>query len=174
MNKDDFYYLGKVIKTYGNKGQLLVSLDVDEPELYRTLESVFLDLHGEWIPFFINSLEVKPQRKAIIHFKDIRSVEDAEAFQGLEMYLLLNQLPQLKGNKFYFHEIIGFTVVDLKHGNIGNIENILEFPNQSLFQIRNGKKEVLVPVVDEIIVCLDRKKKILEINAPDGLIEIYS
>ncbi|MCK9422541.1 MAG: ribosome maturation factor RimM [Bacteroidales bacterium] len=174
MNKDDFYYLGKVIKTFGNKGQLLVSLDVDDPQVYRRLESVFLDLHGERIPFFIDSMEPKQHRKAVIHFKDIDSIEDAEAFPGLEMYLPLNQLPLLKGKKFYFHEIIGFTVVDLRHGNIGKIENILEFPNQSLFQIRSGKKEILVPIVDEIIQRLDRKNKILEINAPDGLIEIYS
>jgi len=173
MNKDDFYYLGKILKPYGNKGQLQVHLDVDEPETYTTLESVFLDLHGERVPFFIDSLELRGSQKAIIHFKEVGSIEEATVFSGLEMYLPLGQLPPLKGNQFYHHEIIGFSVIDEKHGNIGAIENILEYPNQSLFQIRFGEKEILVPVVDAVIKHLDRKNRTLEIKAPDGLIELY-
>ncbi|MCX6267637.1 MAG: ribosome maturation factor RimM [Bacteroidetes bacterium] len=173
MNKDDFYYLGKILKTHGNKGQVLIHLDVDEPEAYQKLESVFLDLHGERIPFFIASIELKHNRKAVVQFQDFESLEDAESLQGLEMYLPITKLPTLKGNHFYYHEITGFQVVDLNHGNIGVIDDILELPHQSLFQIRFGEKEILIPIVDEIIQKVDRKKKILMIEAPAGLIEIY-
>ncbi len=173
MNKDDFYYLGKILKTHGNKGQVQVHLDVDDPEEYHRLESVYLDLHGERIPFFIKTVELKHNRKAIVQFQDFETLEDAESLQGLEMYLPVNQLPALKGNRFYYHEIKGFEVIDQHHGNIGVIEDILELPHQSLFQIRHGEKEILVPIVDEIIQKVDRKKKILLIEAPAGLIEIY-
>jgi 16S rRNA processing protein RimM len=173
MNKDDFYYLGKILKTHGNKGQVLVHLDVDDPGTYHNLESVYLDLHGERIPFFIVSVELKHHRKAVVQFLDFDSLEDAESLQGLEMYLPVTKLPALKGNKFYYHEIKGFEVIDQNHGNIGVIEDILELPLQSLFQIRHGEKEILIPVVDEIIQKIDRKKKILMIGAPPGLIEIY-
>lgn len=173
MNKDDFYYLGKILKTHGNKGQVLVHLDVDDPENYQKLESVYLDLHGERIPFFIASLELKHNRKAVAKFQDFDNLEDAESLQGLEMYLPITGLPSLKGNRFYYHEIIGFQVVDQNHGNIGMIDDILELPHQSLFQIRHGEKEILIPVVDEIIQKVDRRKKLLMIEAPAGLIEIY-
>jgi 16S rRNA processing protein RimM len=173
MKKDDFYYLGKILKTHGNKGQVLVHLDVDDPENYHNLESVYLDLHGERIPFFIASVELKHHRKAVVQFQDFDSLEDAESLQGLEMYLPITELPPLKGNQFYYHEIKGFQVIDQHHGNIGVIDDILELPLQSLFQIRLGEKEILIPVVDEIIQKIDRKKKTLMIEAPPGLIEIY-
>ena len=173
MNKDDFYYLGKILKTQGNKGQVMVHLDVDDPESYQKTESVYLDLHGERIPFFIASLELKHNRKAVVHFQDFDTLEDAESLQGLEIYLPITELPALKGNRFYYHEIIGFQVVDQNHGNIGTIDDILELPHQSLFQIRHGEKEILIPIVDQIIHKVDRKKKILIIEAPAGLIEIY-
>ncbi|MEI7727734.1 MAG: ribosome maturation factor RimM [Bacteroidota bacterium] len=173
MNKDDFYYLGKVLKTHGNKGQVMVHLDVDDPETYETLESVYLDLHGERIPFFIASLDLKHNRKAVVKFQDFDTLEDAESLQGLEMYLPITELPPLKGNRFYYHEIIGFGVVDQNHGDIGVIADILELPHQALFQIRHGDKEILIPIVDEIIQKVDRKKKLLLIEAPAGLIEIY-
>ena len=173
MNKDDFYYLGKVLKTHGNKGQVMVHLDVDDPDIYQKLESVYLDLHGERIPFFIASLELKHNRKAVVKFQDFDNLEDAESLQGLEMYLPITELPALKGNRFYYHEIVGFNVFDEVHGNIGVIDDILELPHQSLFQIRFGEKEILIPVVDEIIQKVDRRKKLLMIAAPPGLIEIY-
>lgn len=173
MNSEDFYYLGKILKTYGNKGQVMVFLDVDDPGDYQELVSVYLDLHGERIPFFIASMEMKHNRKAVVQFQDFETLEDAESLQGLEMFLPITGLPELKGNRFYYHEIKGFRVVDLHHGDVGVIEDILELPHQSLLQIRNGAKEILVPIVDEIIRKVDRKKKILEIEAPQGLIEIY-
>ena len=173
MNKDDFFYLGKILKTHGNKGQVIVLLDVDDPEEYLALGSVYLDLHGERIPFFIGNIELKHNRKAVIKFQDFDSIEDAESLQGLEMYLPITTLPELKGNRFYFHEIIGYTVIDNLHGDIGIIEDILELPHQSLFQVRHGEKEILIPVVDDIIKKVDRRQKQLFIEAPAGLIEIY-
>jgi 16S rRNA processing protein RimM len=173
MIKEDFYYLGKILKTHGNKGQVMVHLDVDDAETYTNLESVYLDLHGERIPFFIASLEVKHNRKAVVRFQDFDTLEDAESLQGLEMYLPVTELPALKGNQFYYHEIKGFQVIDSNHGNIGVISDILELPHQSLFQIHFGEKEILIPIVDEIIRKVDRRKKLLMIEAPAGLIEIY-
>jgi len=173
MNKDDFYYLGKVLKTHGNKGDVLVHLDVDDPERYHKLESVYLDLHGERIPFFITSLELKHNRRAIVRFVDFETLEDAESLAGLEMYLPITTLPVLKGSQFYYHEIKGFQVIDQNHGKIGVIDDILELPHQSLLQIRLGEKEILIPIVDEIIKKVDRGKKLLMIEAPAGLIEIY-
>jgi len=173
MNQKDFYFLGRILKTHGNKGQVMVHLDVDDPDTYSRLESVFLDLHGERIPFFIRSVEMKHNRKAVFQFQDFDTLEDAESLQGLEMYLPIAELPALKGNQFYFHEITGFGVVDKNHGNIGIVEDILELPHQSLFQVRFGEKEILIPIVDEIILKVDRKKKLLMVEAPPGLIEIY-
>lgn len=173
MARDDFYYLGKVLKTFGNKGQVMVNLDVDDPEDYLEMESVFLDLEGERVPFFIETLELKNKRKAIIRFQDVTTLEDAEVYIGREMYLPVSILPPLKGDQFYFHEVIGFKVLDSRHGDIGILVNILPLPHQSLLQITKGKREIFIPLVDEIIQQVDRNTKTIFITAPEGLIEIY-
>ena len=148
MNTNDYYYLGKILKTHGNKGQVIVQLDVDDPEKYLDLESVYLDLHGERIPFFIETLELKHNRKAVIQFQDFATIEDAESLAGLEMFLPITELPTLKGNQFYYHDIVAFHVTDCTHGDIGVVEDVLDLPHQALFQIRFGEKEILIPVVD--------------------------
>ena len=103
----------------------------------------------------------------------IETLDAAKELVGKKLFLPVSFLPKLKDDQFYYHEIIGFQVVDENHGNIGMIGDILELPHQSLFQIRNGEKEILIPVVDDIIQKVDRKKKQLLIKAPEGLIEIY-
>ncbi|MCX6281566.1 MAG: ribosome maturation factor RimM [Bacteroidetes bacterium] len=173
MQPKDFYYLGKILKTVGNKGQLMVHLDVDEPENYQKLESVYLDVYGERIPFFITGIELRSRNAAIMTFADVFSADEAEDYAGREMFLPLADLPDLTGNQFYFHEIEGFTVIDTVFGEIGIVESVLDLNPQALFQIRSGEKEILVPVVDQVIKEIDRENKIIRIEAPEGLIDIY-
>lgn len=173
MERDDFFYFGKILSTYGNKGQLAVILDVDDPAKYQALESVFIEIDKERVPFFIAEVSLRQGKKAVLRFEEVNSPDDAEPFCGLNMYLPLSMLPRLKGNQFYYHEVKGFRVVDSKLGEIGVIESVLEMPTQSLFQVRQGKKEILIPVADAIIDQVDRKKREIRITAPPGLIELY-
>jgi 16S rRNA processing protein RimM len=173
MEKDDFFYFGKILSTHGNKGQLMVFLDVDEPAKYQNLESVYVDLDPERVPFFIESLEMRPKKKAVIRFEDVSTLGDAEPFSGRKLYLPVSMLPKLTGNRFYHHEVTGFRVIDETHGEIGTVESILEMPTQSLFQIRFGKKEILIPVTDGIIIKVDRRNRLIRIKAPPGLISLY-
>ena len=85
----------------------------------------------------------------------------------------MNLLPKLKGKKFYYHEIIGYKVVDLNYGNIGSIISVNDASSQSIFVIENQKKQILIPINDKIIEKIDRKNKTIYISAPNGLIKLY-
>ena len=173
MNKDDFYYLGRILKTYGNNGHVLAFIDVDDPTKYQQMESVFIGIDDDRIPFFVTSVELRPKNQVILLFEDTLTAEDAVIFEGRELFLPVSQLPQLQGNKFYYHEVAGFKVIDTKHGEIGYLKSVMDLPRQSLLQIQFGEKEILIPLTDEILLNVDRIKKELQIDAPDGLIEIY-
>lgn len=173
MNKDDYFYLGKVLKTFGSKGHLLVYLDVDNPESYSNLETLFIGIDNDRIPYFVRELELKQKNNVVIGLEDVETVDDARLFVGRELYLPSGMLPQLKGKKFYYHEIIGFSVIDENHGNIGMVSSVLDLPHQSLMQVMLGTKEILIPVVDAVLLKVDRKKRELQIRAPEGLIEVY-
>jgi len=172
MNKNDFFYLGRILKAFGKKGELNVVLDTDNPENYKNLKSVFLDLKGNLIPYFIENIQIK-NNKAIIKLKDVLTPEISEMFVNAEIFLPLDQLPKLTGNKFYYHDIIGYTIIDKTYGNIGKVEKVLDLPQQAILQIKYKNKEILIPITDEIIKIVDRNDKQIKIEAPEGLIEIY-
>ena len=92
---------------------------------------------------------------------------------GKSVYLPMEMLPKLSGKQFYFHEIVGFMVVDTEKGELGPISEVLEYPTQAILQVMKGKKEILIPILDQVIQNVDRDKKILTITAPEGLIDMY-
>ncbi|MBP5645687.1 MAG: 16S rRNA processing protein RimM [Bacteroidales bacterium] len=171
MTKDECYQLGKVTKAFGYKGQMVLFLDVDTPEDYATLDSAFVEVKGNLVPHFFH-IDSLTGNKAVVTFEELTPAE-AQALAGCDLYLPLSLLPKLTGNKFYFHEVVGFRVVDDEKGDIGIVKNIIDYPAQPLFQIMKGETEILVPVIDPVIKKVDREGKTIFIAAPTGLIDLY-
>ena len=171
MTKDECYYLGRITKPFGFKGEMVLFLDVDSPDDYASLDSVFVEMKNGLVPYFIKSLRINGN-KAVATFEDL-TPDQAASLAGHDMYLPLDLLPELTGNQFYFHEVKGFRVVDDQYGDIGVVESIIEYPAQPLFQIVNGTTEILIPVIDQVIREVDRVNKTIFISAPNGLIDLY-
>jgi len=173
MRKEECFYLGKIAKKFSFKGEVLAYLDTDEPELYENLESVFVECNNHLVPFFIESSSLHKNDFLRIRFEDMNSEEDADAIMGNAIYLPLSMLPKLEGNKFYFHEVIGFEVDDKRLGIVGVIQSINDSSAQPLFEVLKGDTEILIPMIDKFLVKIDRKNKKVIMDLPEGLIEMY-
>ena len=173
MRKEDCFYLGKIVRKHSFKGEVVIKLDTDEPELYQGMESIFVDLGNNLIPFFIEKSLLQKGNQLRVQFEDVYTEEEADGILKADVYLPLDLLPKLSGNKFYFHEIIGFKVVDVNFGFVGVIEGVNDKTAQPLFEISNGDKEIFIPMIDDFIKKVDREKKVIEVDTPQGLIELY-
>lgn len=173
MRKDECFYLGKIAKKFSFKGEVLVYLDTDEPELYENMESVFVEFNNNLVPYFISTSSLHKNDFLRVHFEDMNSEEDADKVIGCPVYLPLNMLPKLFGNKFYFHEVIGFKVEDKRLGIVGEIQSINDSSAQPLFEVLNGDIEILIPMIDQFLVKIDRDNKKVMMDLPEGLIEMY-
>lgn len=173
MRKEDCFYLGRIVSKYSFKGEVLVKIDTDEPELYDNLESVFISLRGNLVPFFIKRCRLHRSNLLRIDFEEVSNENDADKIMGCELYLPLSFLPKLTGNKFYFHEVIGFKLLDEDHGDIGTIEHVNDTTSQALFEVKKGDKQLLIPITDAIIKKVDRENKTIMVKTPDGLVDLY-
>ena len=173
MRKEDCFYLGKIVSKYSFKGEVLVKLDTDDPEVYENMESVLVSLGNNLVPFFIDRCRLHKSNLLRIDFEEVKTESDADRIMGSALYLPLNMLPTLSGNKFYFHEVIGFTVMDEVHGDIGIIQSVNDSTAQALFEVLKGDKQLLIPINDEIIKKVDRSKKTIFVTTPVGLVELY-
>ncbi|WCC45969.1 ribosome maturation factor RimM [Tenacibaculum finnmarkense] len=173
MQKEDCFYLGKIVKKHSFKGEVVIKLDTDEPDLYENLESVFVDLGNNPVPFFIEKSTLSRSTMFRVKFEDVDTEADADAIMRAGIYLPLNLLPKLSGNKFYYHEVIGFTIVDKNFGEVGTLAYINDKAAQPLFEIENGDREIFIPMIDDFIKKVDRVNKVIEVETPKGLIDIY-
>ncbi len=173
MTKEDCFYLGRIVAKFSFKGEVLIKLDTDEPELYTEMESVFVEYNENLVPFFIERSYLHKSTLLRAKIEDIDTEQDAEDMIGAELYLPLEQLPQLPDDKFYFHEIIGFDVIDQQYGNIGKIVSINDTTAQALFEIDKDGKQILIPMNDEFIEKVDKKSKEIKVITPEGLVDLY-
>ena len=173
MRKEDCFYLGKIAKKFSFKGEVLIYLDTDEPELYENMESVFVEFNKNLVPFFIENSSLHKNDFLRVRFEDVDSEAEADKIIGLAVYLPLSMLPKLSGNKFYFHEVIGFEIEDKRLGVFGKVISINDSSSQPLFEVVNGSVEILVPMIDQFLVKIDRENKKVIMDLPEGLVEMY-
>jgi 16S rRNA processing protein RimM len=171
MLQDDCYQLGEVIKTHGLNGEVSIHLDVDFPENYQKLESVFLNREGKLVPFFISIIQVKGE-KAIVKFEDVDSVDEAKPLVKSDIYLPLKFLPELPKGEYYFHDLIQCEVFE--NGKlIGIVSDVYEGANR-LMSVKDGETGILIPLIDEILKNVDIENKKIEVTLPDGLLDLYN
>ena len=171
MRKDDCYQLGHIVKTHGLKGMVNIQLDVDHPDGYSELESVFLEKSGKLIPFFIKEI-IMNGVKTLIHFEDIDHIDLAKDLVGRTLYLPLNHLPELNEGEYFFHDLVNFEVFHLGTF-LGTIAQIYQPSSQYLAAVLHKEQELLIPIEDTIFKKVDLKKKEAHIELPDGFMEIY-
>ena len=172
MTKDKCFYVGKIVKTHGLKGEVTLRIDNEQFDDIEELNYFLLDLNDILIPYFIENISYH-SNKSFILFQDMKTLEQASQLVGTAVYLPLDLLPEKDGNDFYSHEVVDFLVIDEEKGELGTVREIIEYPTQSLIQIVINNKEVLIPIHDDIIKDVDREEKKIFIKAPNGLIDMY-
>ena len=173
MKHEQCFQLGYFSRKVGTDGRLSLQMDTDSPVSYIKTESVFVELHGKLVPFFVLSFRIQPGQSAHVKLEDVDNAEQADSLTGCPVFLPLEKLPPLDGNNFYYHEVIGWEIKDLTSGvSAGIIKDVLENGPNDLFQLTKDDQEVLIPVADDWIVSVDRENKSISMNLPEGLIEV--
>lgn len=171
MRVEDCYQLGYVIKTHGLKGEVQIFLDVDIPGEYQGMESVFVNQDNSLVPFFLEYIQVG-DKKSIVKFEEIDSIEEASKLVSSQLYLPLDMLPKLPDGKYYFHQLVGLNLID-NGKTIGEVTQVYEMGPQNLLSVDHNGVEVMVPLSPGIIGKVDFEKFEIQARLPDGLIDIY-
>jgi len=173
MKQDELFQLGKIVRTFGTKGEVIFQIDSEILSRIKKLESVYLKINENLVPFFIELLQPKAKGQALVKFLDVDSTDESSLLSGCDIFIPIAQLPKQKGTQLFSVEIEGYAVIDAIRGETGTVRTVLEMPQQALLAIDFNGKEILVPIVDEIVKKIDRKTRTIHIEAPEGLIELY-
>jgi 16S rRNA processing protein RimM len=163
--------LGRITKISGYEGAVTVRLEKRFTENIPEMESVFLEVEGRPVPFFISSSEYNGAGILKLMFEGYESAEKVSEFTGCNVYLTqnipeTNQADDISG-------FIGYKVIVRDEIVLGFIKELMSNSGQWLLKIVSPqKKEILIPFHEDFIVSIDQKEKIILMDIPEGLSEI--
>ena len=173
MQKKDCYLLGKVTRTHGLQGNLVLKLDTDQPEFYKKLEGIFIEINGLLVPFFVDKQQYLKSDTKLISFKN-STPQLLEQVVGRDVYLPLESLPLLSGKSFYYHEVVGYRLIDTEGRIFGVVQSVNDQTAQHYFLLDLEGKQVIVPIIKDWIKDVNREEKIITMELPEGLLEVFT
>jgi 16S rRNA processing protein RimM len=156
--------VGEVLKTFGAEGEIIVKISESAPENIK--EPVFINIDGLWVPFYFKSFEPRGRKVKII-FENMESEELAGELVGEKIF----SHPEISCESDAKLSVLkGFVVIDSNLGNLGQVNEVFEYPGNPCVEITVNEKPVMIPLNG--IIKMERRKKIIYTTIPDGLLEL--
>jgi len=172
MTHEEAFYIGYITKTKGLKGEVQLYFEYDEPSLLD-LDVVFADMNGKMVPFFVAVCKLQHNNTGNIYFDDIDHIDKAQPLLRKKIYLPLAKMPDRSDDEFHYNDLKGFIVSDETHGELGEIIEVNEYPQQFVATVSYQNKEIMFPLNDDMIIEIDENEGTILVDLPEGLLDIY-
>jgi len=107
----------------------------------------------------------------IIAFHGISSREEASTLRNAMIEVDASMLPALGENEYYYHQIIGLSVVTVEGKTIGRVTEIMETVSNEVYVVQDIDREYLIPAVKAVIADINLNTGIMTITPVDGLLD---
>lgn len=178
LQRQDFLTIGKILKTFGNKGEVLVKPLTDFPERFKTLNTVFLynenaesfviNQKSKSCAFELNAVRTHKE-KLVIKFTGYESIEQAQQLVGLFIEIEEKNRVILDDGEFYYYEVMNFAIYS-DGKKLGILSAVVNYGGNDLFVIKTeNKKELLYPAMKDLILEIDYTHKKIIVERIEGL-----
>jgi len=169
MIKDNHFLAGSLLRTFGSKGEIILKFKNDLPEKIKKMESIFIEVDGKLVPFFIVAIQGKSMNTALVKLEGIDSEKKAHEFINADFYLSESQIKILDYSTEEYIDITGYTVKDQHNTLVGYVLEFIDIPENPLLKVKTSANELLLPANDELIIEVDDDERYILLHIVDGL-----
>ncbi|MBO7595316.1 MAG: 16S rRNA processing protein RimM [Salinivirgaceae bacterium] len=169
MDVQDFVEVGKIVKTHGVNGEIIVELD-NPAILEDTTEPVVLEIEGLRVPFFIEQAKAVSAQRARVQFDCTHTEQRAKTLVGCRVFVSPDLLDNADDEFASPTALVGFSVIDKQHGDLGAIQSIDNLNINPIMVV--GEKQTLIPFHPDFVTKIDFRKKQVKVSVPEGLLNI--
>lgn len=164
--------VGKIVATHGLQGAVVLRQIIDNTNWLQKGDVLFVELkRNSLIPYFVEGAKGSAADEYIIQLDEVTTAETAKPLTGKTVYVKEEVLQKAKVDSPLLYK--GFNLVDKERGGLGQIEDVLLVGSQWIAKLTIEGKEVLVPLVADMIVEVNMKNKFVRMDLPPGLLEVY-
>jgi len=159
---------GRINKVHGCEGAVTVRIEKIFFDNIPEMESVFLEIEGRQVPFFIEHYQASGHENMLLWLSDYLSVEKVKEFIGCRIFIDIDENTGKPG--IAQNDIIGFEISTNDDGLVGIVTRVTENPGQWLITVKTGSgNEILIPFHEDLIVSVDQESKKIIMILPEGL-----
>lgn len=162
----DLLEVGKIINTHGLRGEVKVIPWTDTPDVFEDLETLYLKNND-----VLTISSVKYQKNnLIVKFKELGDINEAEKLKNQVLYAERSALGELPDGVYYIADLIGLSVRKETGEEVGKINDVLQTGANDIYVVaREGAKDLLVPVIPNVVLSVDIDGGEVTVSLPDGL-----
>ena len=165
--------IGKLVATFGVQGDLILKHHLGKKTALKGIETIFIeDRKDELLPYFVENIKIKSADELFVKIEGISTKESAHKLVQKQVWLVEEEFHKHAGKSAPI-SLLGFHIVHSGE-DIGEILEVIEQPQQLLCRIDWKGKEALIPIHEETLLQIDKKKKIVEVKLPEGLLDVFS
>lgn len=169
---EDYFKLGKIQKSHGTAGKLRVRVEHEFEAYLKKNAYVFIDFDGSPVPFRINSFETDGH--PVLSLEDVLGKDHSDVLSGKDISIPLDKLkPKHQHHQLHQEdEMHGYEIIDLPSGKTMQVLRTEELPQQLMAVVLIENNERYIPLHDSLINRWDHAGKKIEMNLPEGLLEL--
>lgn len=169
----NWFNVGKIVNTHGIRGEVRVISSTDFPEeRYAVGNKLSLFKSDSKTPIVLTVATHRRHKNFdLLTFEGYLTIEMVQGFRDGILKVSENQLSELEGNEYYFHEIIGCTVIGTEGQEIGVITDILQTGANDVWTVKPASgKDHYIPYIEDVVKDIDIENKKITIDVLDGLL----
>lgn len=169
----NYHSIGKLVATFGIKGEVVLHHQLGKKTSLKGLETIFIEQKkDEMLPYFIESTRIKSDEELFLKIEGIDTKEAAHKLMQKQLWLTQEDFDKYAAKSAPI-ALLGFHIIN-EGTDLGEILEVIEQPHQVLCRIDLNGKEALIPVHEAFLQKIDKKKKQVHVELPEGLLDIYS
>jgi 16S rRNA processing protein RimM len=163
--------VGRITGAHGLKGALRFRPDNPDSDTLEQVKRVFLESAGASREFRLTAMTSLNPTTRRITLEGVADIDAAESLSGAVVMIAAEDVPAAKPGEFYYYEAIGCEVFLTDGSRLGAIEEIFSNGAQDIWVVRDGDREVLVPVIEDVVKSMDLAGRRVTIEAVPGLLD---
>lgn len=167
--KNDLLEVGKIVNTHGLKGEVKVVAWTDSPYDFEEIEKVYIKTKSETKCLEIANIKYQ-KNNLIVKFGEFNDINEVLPYKNTILYANREDLPELEDGVHYIVDLIGLEVVTEDGEKVGTVADVFNTGANDIYDVkRPGKKNLLLPVIDEVVKNIDINGGQIIVNIMDGL-----
>ena len=164
MSYDNHIIVGKILTTHGIKGWFTIGSYTSNPEdIFKYNLKVVMN--NELKKLMVTEYNLMP-KKIIMKVEDVDSIESCNEYMNLDLYTLIDELPKVENNEYYWHDLIGCIVFNENNISLGVTDSLFTSGDTDILVVKNdsSQKEILIPFLKSNIISVTNRKIIVRWN----------